>query len=96
MAASTVLVLVMEAAVTLLRFVLGFYAFWLVLRALEGFMAEDTRALRELDPLACDFTDPFVQPVSRVTRLAPTTACWLWLVVFAIVHAGLGRVTGLL
>lgn len=96
MAASTVLVLATEVAVALVRFVLGFYAFWLVLRALEGFLSEDTRALRELDPLACDFTDPFVQPVTRVTRLAPTTACWLWLLVFAIVHTGLGRVAGLL
>lgn len=95
MAASTVLVLAIEAAVTLVRFVLGFYAFWLVLRALEGVLSEDIRALRELDPLACDFTDPFVQPVTHVTRLAPRIACWIWLAIFAFVQAALGRATGL-
>lgn len=96
MAASTVLVLATEVAVALVRFVLGFYVFWLVLRALEGFLSQDTRALQELDPLACDFTDSFVQPLTRVTRLAPRAACWVWLVVFALVQVGLGHVTRLL
>lgn len=71
MAASTLTVLLVETAVTLVLFVLGFYAFWLVLRALEGFVSEDTPALRELEPLACGFTDPFVRALARLPRLAP-------------------------
>lgn len=95
MVASTVLALTVEAAVALARFVFAFYAFWLVLRALEGLLPEDLLAVRELDPLACEFTDPFVSPVSRWTRLSSASACWLWLVAFAAVDVALGRLPGL-
>lgn len=80
----------------LVQFVLGFYAFWLVLRSLEGILSEDTPALHELDPLACDFTDSFVRPVARLTRAPVQAVCWLWLVVFAVVQVALERGPALL
>lgn len=91
----TVWALTLEVTVTIVRFVLGFYAFWLVLRALEGLLSEETDALRELDPLACDFTDPFVVPLSRLLHLAPRFTSWLWLAIFAALQVGLDRVPGL-
>lgn len=95
MATSTLLGITLEVAITLVRFVIGFYAFWLVLRSLEGLVLKGGAVLRELDPLACELTDPFVQPVSRVTRLGPRSVCWIWLLLFAGFQVGLGRASGL-
>lgn len=62
---------------------------------MEGLSPEDTLAVPELDPLACEFTDPFVQPLARVTRLAPAFVCWLWLSLFAVIEVALERGAGL-
>lgn len=96
MAGPTLLVLALEVAVALVRFVIAFYGFWLVLRGLTGVLSEDTLGLRDLSPLACDFTDPFVMPVSRAVRCSPWVACWLWLAVLAAVEVGLGWLPDLL
>lgn len=89
MATWSIVSLGVEVVMALIRFVLTFYAFWLVLRSLEGLLSTDTAALRELSPLAHGFTDPFVQPLAAVTRLPPRAACWVWLVIFAIIEVAL-------
>ena len=62
-----------EVAVTLGRIVLGFYGFWLVWRVALPWLPGPTHAKDRIAPYACYFTDPFLQPVARWTRL-PTRA----------------------
>lgn len=91
MVGSTLLALGIEVLVQLVQLVLAFYAFWLVLRAMHGWFSEGMQALQELDPLACEFTDPFVEPLSRLIRASRRFTCWVWLGLFAILHVGLDQ-----
>lgn len=96
MALTAWLGIVVEVAITVVRFLLAFYAFWLVLRSLEVFVSEDTPGLDELDPLACEFTDPLVDPLADLFRLSSRAACWVWLGGFAVIEVGLTRLVALL
>lgn len=69
-----------DVLVTLGRIVLGFYGFWLVWRVALPWLPGPTDAKDRIAPYACYFTDPFLRPVARWTRL-PTRV----LAVFALV-----------
>lgn len=58
-----------EIVITLVRIVLGFYGFWLVWRVALPWLPGPADAKERIAPFACYFTDPILEPVSRLTRL---------------------------
>ena len=59
-----------DVVVTLARIVLGFYGFWLVWRVALPWLPGPAHAKDRIAPFACDFTDPILAPVARVTRVS--------------------------
>jgi len=75
--------------VTLLRIVLGFYGFWLVWRVALPWLPGPADAEDRIAPFACYFTDPFLRPVARWTRLPPRALAAVALVGVAAVLVAL-------
>lgn len=92
---STLATLVVELAVRFVQAVLAFYGFWLVLRTLRPVLPGAEGALHELEPLACDLTDPFVEPVARWIALPRRVISGVYLLVVVGIQLGLGRLPDL-
>ncbi len=60
---------VIDVVVTFIGILLGFYGFWLVWRVALPWLPGPADAEDRIAPFACYFTDPFLEPVSRLTRL---------------------------
>lgn len=82
--------LVLELAVTVAQFILGFYAFWLVWRALLPILPGPADPAQRLAPFARYFTDPLLRPLAAI-RFATPLASLVLLIVIAALEVGLGR-----
>lgn len=85
------LALAADIGVTLARFVLSFYAFWLVWRVLLPLLPGPANPQDRVAPFAGYFTDPIVDPLARALRLPPRAVAAALLVVLAAVSVALSR-----
>lgn len=70
----------LQILVMLGRILLSFYGFWLVWRVLLPLLPGPDDADERIAPYACYFTDPFLQPLARLTRVPVHTLAILGLV----------------
>lgn len=70
----------------------GFYGFWLVWRLLLPVLPGPTERRERIAPFACYFTDPFVVPISRRTRLPESVVTLASLVVVAAALVALDEI----
>jgi hypothetical protein len=70
----------------------GFYGFWLVWRLLLPVLPGPDERRERIAPFACYFTDPFVVPIARLTRLPERAITLASLVVAAAVLVALDEI----
>lgn len=58
-----------QVAIALVRIVLGFFGFWLVWRVILPWLPGPKDVRDRIAPYACFFTDPFIEPLRRLTGL---------------------------
>lgn len=86
----------LDVIVSMLRFGLGFYAFWLVWRILLPDLPGPADPDDRIAPFARYFTDPFLLPAARALHAPTRLMALIGLAVVAALSVGLGRLPGLL
>jgi hypothetical protein len=78
-----------DVGISLVRIVLSFYGFWLIWRILLPWLPGPADADERVAPYVCYFTDPFVVPTARRTRLGERVVAAVALIVVAAAFVGL-------
>ncbi len=86
---------ILDWTVTVVRYGLGFYAFWLVWRVLLPVLPGPRDPSDRVAPYVGYFTDPFVVPVAKALHVPTRLVALVALVVVAAVFVALGRLPGL-
>jgi uncharacterized protein YggT (Ycf19 family) len=85
------LALAADVGAVLARFLLSFYAFWLVWRVLLPLLPGPADPQERIAPFVGYFTDPLVNPVARALRLPTRAVAFALLVLVAALSVGLSR-----
>jgi uncharacterized protein YggT (Ycf19 family) len=86
---------ILDWAVTVVQYGLGFYAFWLVWRVLLPVLPGPPDPSDRVVPFVWYFTDPFVNPIAKALHVPARLVALVALVVVAAVSVALGRLPGL-